>query len=595
MIRTFLLPFAAGVAGTLVLTPPVRRVALRMGVVARPSADRWHEVPVPLLGGVAIAVSALVATTVAGGLEPRMIIAFGAGIVMAAVGVVDDVHRLKPSTKLAAQIAVACGVVIAGIDVGWTGSRAVDSLLTIGWFVGITNAFNLLDNMDGLCAGVAAIAGLAFCASTLHDPRLVIAGAAIAGASGAFLVFNFKPASIFMGDAGSLFLGSTLSALPILAGAKGPRSILSTVVVPVLLLLIPIFDTTLVTVSRKLSARSASQGGKDHSSHRLVALGFSERQAVLVLYTLAAVAGFVAVGLRQSNIREILLLLFLVLLGLALLAVQLARVGVYDGRDFTSLRDTPLGRAMVEMAYKRRVVEVVLDFGLITLAYYASYVLRFDRDFALYTDLFSASLPIVIATQLISFFVAGVYRGVWRYFGPADLAVYLRAVALAVASTVIVVVYVYRFESFSRSVFIIDAMALALLLVGSRASFRFIGELAGRSRRAERRALIYGAGDGGALLVRELRNNPKYRCQPAAFLDDDLCRHGRKILGLYVIGGIEQLERAALGGEFDVLIISTEKLHPDRLAEVERVCRKVGIELLRLDFKLEPLLGGGTP
>ena len=584
-------PFLVALGAVLALTPIVRAIATAGGFVARPTSDRWHRKPVPLLGGIAIAVAAASSALMFGWYHRELLAVVTAALAMAFVGVVDDIKQLKPSTKLTAQIAVACALIAQGVQLHWTHSQIADAFLTIFWFVAITNAFNLLDNMDGLCAGVASIAALAYCGSAaLGQVELQFAGAAIAGAAAGFLVFNFKPASIFMGDGGSMFLGAMLAALPIATGSNTPRSVVFAILVPGLVVLIPIFDTAFVTISRKLSSRPASTGGRDHTSHRLVALGFSERQAVLVLWALAAAGGFVAANLRHSDLRGALLLMCLLLVGVLLLSIQLARVKVYDGEDFSLLRETRTARLLVSMAYKRRIFEVVLDLGLVTLAYYAAYILRFDDDFASYAESFNRSLPIVIAAQLGSFFVAGVYRGVWRYFSPADLAVHARAVALAVSSSVVALVLIYRFDSFSRSVFIIDAMALLLLLAGSRAFFRVVGELGSRHRTTERPAVIFGAGDGGTLLVRELRNNPKYELRPVAFFDDDERLWGRKILGLTVVGGYDRLESLLVHAPPAVLILSTDQITFPRLLQLIELARITKVPLLRLSFRLDPLV-----
>lgn len=176
------------------------------------------------------------------------------------------------------------------------------------------------------------------------------------------------------------------------------------------------------------------------------------------------------------------------------------------------------------------------------VAYYLAYVIRFDRELPSYHHLFLQSLPIVIACELLSFFVAGVYRGVWRYFSVGDLTTYLKGLAFGTLTSVIALVYLYRFEGYSRGVFVINLMALGLLAIGSRLSFRVIADLASRHQPAGRPALIYGAGDAGALLVRELRNNPKRRYLPIGFLDDDPAKLQRRILGVPVLGDLEDIE-----------------------------------------------------
>jgi UDP-GlcNAc:undecaprenyl-phosphate GlcNAc-1-phosphate transferase len=204
-------------------------------------------------------------------------------------------------------------------------------------------------------------------------------------------------------------------------------------------------------------------------------MGFSESEAVLILWALAAAGGATAILGRYSHFSEALLVGPLLLIGLGLLGIQLARVRVYDGEDFSLL----LGRAytplLVDVTYKRRIFEILLDLILTMFSYYAAYIIRFDREVGLYYGLFTQSLPIVIACQLSSLFLSGVYRGSWRYISLADLTTYAKAIALAVLSSVMVLVYVYRFEGYSRGVFVIDGMLLALLIVGSRLSFRVLG------------------------------------------------------------------------------------------------------------------------
>jgi UDP-GlcNAc:undecaprenyl-phosphate GlcNAc-1-phosphate transferase len=284
---------------------------------------------------------------------------------------------------------------------------------------------------------------------------------------------------------------------------------------------------------------------------------------------------------------ESLALGFLLLVGLVLLAIQLARVGVYNGDDFTLLRDRAFTPLLIEVTYKRRIFEVLLDTCLISIAYYLAYALRFAEDFRpLYYDLFAVSLPIVIACQLAGFFMAGVYRGVWRYITLSDLFTYLRGVLFGAGMMVLVVLYLYRFERYSRSVFIINAMLVGLLTIGSRLLVRWLGELAGRHRPSGRRALICGAGDGGALLVRELRNNPRYQCVPMGFLDDDITKRHRSIMGLRVLGGIDEAERLIRAHSPTLVIVSTEKLRPGASLTLQIACQRTGTTLMQMQFRV---------
>jgi UDP-GlcNAc:undecaprenyl-phosphate/decaprenyl-phosphate GlcNAc-1-phosphate transferase len=539
-----------------------------------------------MLGGVGIFIATALTVAIGGAVNRTAWPALVAGAGMFALGLIDDFVKLKPNTKLIGQIAVASIVVAFWPVALWTTWAATNVILAMVWIVVITNAFNLLDNMDGLCAGVAAIAAI-MCGTGPVDGSLAAYAAAVAGASAGFLVFNFKPASIFMGDGGSLFLGGSLAVLSMHGESSPETTLLSAIAVPVFLLLIPIFDSTFVTLSRLLSKRSAAQGGRDHTSHRLVAMGFSERRAVLTLYLLAAMGGAAAVLGRHSDMYGALLLGPLLLIALALFGIQLARVKVYDGEDFSLLVGQSYTPLLVNLTYKRRVFELLLDVLLVMFSYYSAYVIRFDQDFASYHPLFVQSLPIVIACHLLSFFIVGVYRGMWRYISLGDLTTYGKGIALGVLGSVAVLVYVYRFTGYSRGVFAIHAMMLALLLVGTRLSFRVIGEAAGRHRRTGRRAVVYGAGDGGAMLIRELRNNESYDYEVIGFLDDDPSKARRRVLGLPVIGGLEHLERVIAERQPEVVIVSTSKLQPARLAEIQHVCYASGTTLLRMHFSLD--------
>ena len=171
----------------------------------------------------------------------------------------------------------------------------------------------------------------------------------------------------------------------------------------------------------------------------------------------------------------------------------------------------------------------------------------------------------MIACQLVGFFAAGAYRGVWRYVSLGDLFVYMRGVLLGGLLIVLALVYLYRFEQYSRGVFMINAMVVGLLVVGSRVSFRWVGDLTARHRPSgARQALICGAGDGGALLVRELRNNPRHDCVPVGFLDDDPTKQRRSIMGLPVLGQVADAERILERRQPALVIVSTAKLRPHR-------------------------------
>jgi UDP-GlcNAc:undecaprenyl-phosphate GlcNAc-1-phosphate transferase len=590
-----LVRFLAAFVLSLAFTPLCRVIAFRTGRVAKPRGDRWHRKATPMLGGVAIFMAVLLAALVFAPLQ-KIWILLGCGSLIFLVGLVDDIVPLKPSSKLIAEIGLASLLVFLGFRLEWSHSLTGDAMLTLVWIVGITNAFNLLDNMDGLCAGVAVITGTALLAGLpLLHPLTPEAGylALVLGGVSGFLVYNFHPASIFMGDSGSLFIGLTLASLTLMAprGSGGTSGVLSTIAAPLLVLLIPIFDTMLVTVSRLGYGRRVSQGGRDHTSHRLVAIGLSERTAVLVLWVLAAFGCLIAVMWRRIGDGWSSVTAALLVLAMAIFAAYLSRIRVYEDAKLAPGEERRVTPFLIEFMFKRRVAEVLLDVCLISISYYASFRLRFegDREWPLYFQTFLRSLPLVIGVQTTVFFLVGVYRGIWRYFSLMDAVVGARGVLFGTLAIVYLIVYIYRFENYSRGVFVIYAALLVLLLVTSRASFRLISEFA-RRRQDGRRLVVYGASDAGALALGELLRSQAVTYKMLGFVDDDLDLKRLRIRGYPVLGGYDSLLSLLKGGAIDVVVVAVPLIDAARLAELEALCEDHGADLLRLHVDLEQMV-----
>jgi UDP-GlcNAc:undecaprenyl-phosphate GlcNAc-1-phosphate transferase len=308
MTTTFMLIFASALVLAIGGTPLVRRIALRLGVIDRPNARKIHVDPIPLLGGVAIYGAFIAALVLFGNrfrLNELISILVGASL-MSFLGVWDDRRGLSPLLKLLGQFLAASILVLSGVYIGTFPWQVLNIAVTLGWVVVITNAMNLLDNMDGLSGGVGAAAAIFFLLlAAMNDQYLVGAlSAALVGACFGFLIYNFNPASIFMGDAGSLFLGFVLAAVGI--KLRFPEGIeIVTWMVPVLILGLPLFDTTLVIISRlRRHLNPLTTPGRDHVSHRLVAMGYTRREAVLICYLICAGLGVVALFVTQATILE---------------------------------------------------------------------------------------------------------------------------------------------------------------------------------------------------------------------------------------------------------------------------------------------------
>src|SRR6266550_2988068 len=406
-----LLAVAASFALALVLTPVVRAFARRVGVVAKPKTDRWHKKPTAMLGGVAIWLSVVTTYIIFVQHTPYGWVIVKASSFLLLVGLVDDLIHIKPYQKLIGQVLGSSFVVYYGLSLPWTQSLPINMALAIFWLIGITNALNLLDNMDGLAAGIAIIAAGFLAVSFINTGQFTDATmlAAFAGALLGFLVYNRHPASIFMGDCGSMFVGFFLAASALLNGVGGgrSRSVVAVLAVPVLVLVVPIFDTTLVTLMRKAAGRAASQGGRDHTSHRLVALGLSERRAVWMLYAFAIAGGAIATLVRRAALDVSLAAIVAFIVVVTIVGIYLARVRVYDA-DEKSAAFTFL----INVSYKRRLFEVGLDVVLIVLAYYAAHALVFGpASQAIGWQFFLRTLPAAVALGLAALLVAGVYRG----------------------------------------------------------------------------------------------------------------------------------------------------------------------------------------
>ena len=303
-----MLIFAGAFAFALAGTPLVRKLALRVGFFDSPSARKLHTNPIPLLGGAAIYLSVVVSMLIFG----RHYLGEFLGILtaaslMAALGLWDDRIHLRSGFKLALQFIIVNGLYFSGVEIRleWL-PNWLDYLLTIVWFLGITNAVNFLDNMDGLSGGVSAIAAAFFMVIAAMNGQFLVGAlaAALFGASAGFLFYNRRPATIFMGDAGSLFLGLMLATLGIKLRFPGYSETV-TWMVPLLVLGVPIFDTGLVSVSRiRRGVNPFTTAGKDHLSHRLVGRGYSHLEAVLYIYLLSGFFGLLGIFVMHAQARE---------------------------------------------------------------------------------------------------------------------------------------------------------------------------------------------------------------------------------------------------------------------------------------------------
>ena len=565
------------------VTPVVIRLARRYGVVSAPKAERWHSRPTPLLGGIAIYLGITTSVVVFGTLTREMVGVLLGGTLIFLLGLVDDLVEIKPSTKFLGEILASCVVVYAGLGFDLIPNPFLNLFLTLSWVVGITNAFNLLDNMDGLSAGVAAISSLTtFIFSLVQGlPEIMALSLAVLGSSLGFLLFNSNPARIFMGDCGSLFLGFVLACTTILGSWEQASNLFAILAIPSLALGVPIFDTLLVTVSRVISGRGVAVGGRDHTSHRLVALGMSEKKAVLSLYALCVGLGCIAIlgllfNLIISGLITVLSIIVLAVFGLYLGQERLYRYAPAEGRGATEGKPGN-GFYSSLIRHKARILEVGIDACLISLAFVASYALRFDGAIPprLY-DQIAGTLPALLAVKLAIFYYFGLYRILWPYMDVSDLGTIAKAVLTGSVLSVLSLLALTRFDGYSRVVFVLDAFLLLVLVTGSRMLFRFFREYFAGLPRHGSRLLIFGAGDAGEMILREIRNNPDLPYQPIGFIDDDLAKAGKRIHGLPVLGGREILRDIAEKNRVDEILIAIPSLAEGERRRLIEICEGTG-------------------
>jgi UDP-GlcNAc:undecaprenyl-phosphate GlcNAc-1-phosphate transferase len=464
-------------------------------------------------------------------------------------------------------------------------------MVTLVWIIGITNAFNLLDNMDGLCAGTATVAALALAALYVrYDASAFSVALIVAGSCGAFLIYNFNPASIFMGDCGSLVIGYAIAVLSLYHGEFASSSRLSAFSVPLLILMVPLLDTTMVTIIRVLSGRKASTGGRDHTSHRLVLMGFSEKSAVLFLYGIGTVSGIAGVFVSRSDTMTSPAVIIPIVLAVTLMGIYLAQLRVYPEKEFSVLRGRKFTPVLIELTYKRQMLMVVLDLGLIAFSYYLAYRLRFDgTDFSYYFKVFLKSLPVIIAVKLAVFHFSGIYTGFWQFISTRDVFQFIRTSLLATLASITVVTILYRFNDFSKGVFVIDCIVTTVFLLSTRGSFRLFSETMKRKTLSGDQVVIYGAGRGGELLLRELLNNKSHHINPVGFIDDDPLKFGKKIQGFPILGSFDHLpmlkERYAIQG---VLLSFNGKANASAHQAAVRYCHQNGLFLRIFSIQLKP-------
>jgi UDP-GlcNAc:undecaprenyl-phosphate GlcNAc-1-phosphate transferase len=572
-------------------------------LVAAPRADRWHTRSTPLLGGSGIFAGMLAGAGVAllAGVIPanrELGGILGGCAILFTAGVVDDLVGLKPLVKISAQLGAAALVLAAGVRVQVVGNGVAATALGLLWLIGITNAFNLLDNMNGLAASLAAIACSFLAVDTLaeHVDHVVAAVAlATVFACLGFLPYNLRlqrPARVFMGDSGSQVLGFAVASLGLASSWTAAGASFATLLLPVLVLAVPILDTTLVTVVRLLEGRPVTQGGRDHTSHRLVYQGLSDRRAVVML-------AIVSTGLGATSLAyKVLDNTGLTLVGVLVTFAFLVQFGSYLADvDRAPDADSAQGLLRTLVVHRRRLVEVLVDFALIVASFTLAFMIRVDSTkLGIFRHVFDTTLPALLVARYIAFILFGLYRGVWRYAGAIDAARIFTAMVLSEAAAFLFIWATVGWHLFPRGTFLIDLLLCSFLIGAARFSERGVAHAISTfvDRQARRRVLIVGAGRSGRSLLRELRETPGQ--QVIGFVDDDPSLRHRRIQGVSIAGNLDEIGLALGRLRPDVVLVTIPNATRGRLDGIVEACARADVtcRFVRREIDIDPAVALGA-
>ena len=475
------LPFVVTFPAAVLTTAATIRIARRNNWLVHPRADRWSRTSVAKFGGVSILLTFLLAVIAFRVSKPLLTVALLTAA-MGFVGLVDDIFQLRPRWKFAAQFVIAGVAVWSGIVYSLFHNPSLNYLFTFLWILGVTNALNLLDNMDGLAAGVSVIAAGSLVVIGHSTGPMAVGLLAMAASLLGFLVFNFHPAKIFMGDTGSLAVGFFLACCAV-SEAGQVSAMFSIVFVPGLVLFLPIFDMLLVSVTRRLNGRAISAGAKDHTSHRLVMLGLSERNAVLTLYVFSVLSVVVAVLCKRvwADIGPGILALFLLTataFWFYLAKIQLPEEWLSRTNALTFLLPEFLN------SIGKRAAMVFVDAGLIVLAVFLGYVLRFDGVPHQYRGSFLWAAVFLIVVKIPLFAIFSVYRRDWAIRALRDIYPILKGSIVGSMLVVTALTYLTGFKDFSRAVFATEMILTVCLMGFVRAATRFFDDVLPRQSNA---------------------------------------------------------------------------------------------------------------
>lgn len=620
MFKINIVGFLLAMGLSLISTPPIIKLAVRIGAVDKPDYRKIHKIPTPRLGGLGIFVSFIFTLLVVEYFFPQanvlglnnklnlLLIVVSLTLVLI-IGICDDIWNLKPGRKFFFQIIAASLIYLAGFQISTITNPFTGELfhlgifsfpLTILWITGITNAFNLIDGLDGLATGIAVIAGLTIFAISLmnNDTTSAVIGMSLAGSLFGFLRFNFNPAKIFLGDSGSLFVGFLLAILSIQSSTKGSTAF--SLIIALLALGVPIIDTLMSMLRRILAWFLPGQQvkcsiakklysmflpDKRHIHHQLLASGFSQRTTVIMLYLVSSAFGICAVLVTAGRLNA-----SLIIIGLIIFLAAVARKLGY--KEMALFRNGILLKLYSLTILKHFALQFFLD----VLSIVASLTLSYTLTIATFKPVFfNPGTPELLATgsiiiiQLGAFIIEGLYKRKIILLGLGDFLKILRAVLTAVLITAFIMSFAPFLSAFSHiNIFMmLDFYFLISMVAGSRILFHALNYLFKRELVEGKKIVIYGADWKGMIALQTLLQLEQNKRIPVGFLDDDPELEGKFMNGYPIYGGHWKLEGLLRKGSVDEIVLAKDKTEFEILNRIKKITDRynVPVHVPKINFE----------
>lgn len=619
MVLSFIFAFSVTLGLSLLFTPMVMKLASYVGAMDKPNERKVHHIATPRLGGVSIFISflgglivlwlmnpSLVSTSWIFGREGLML--FAALFLVLCLGIWDDIRSLKPGQKFLVQLLLSVIVYFSGFSVsnvtnvfgsGTASLGFLDFPLTVLWIVGVTNAINLIDGLDGLATGVSLIAAMTILPISLlqGDSGTAILVLLLVAALLGFLKYNFNPAKIFLGDSGSLFLGFMLAVLSVKSSTKSSTGF--ALLVPILALGLPIMDTLLSMIRRFLHSflseksdpeklmtrlKSMFQPDSSHIHHRLIGRGLSHKNAVLTLYIVSCGLGAGAFAVTVSNSLTASLIMLVVGAATVIGVRQLKykEMAVLQNGVLLPLYDKPI--------MNHESFQVFFDLAAIVGSFLIALILSGVGSLNGLIGRDNVTLLILVsAVQLISFWLLGMYKRTFKVLGIGDVLRTLKGVISAIIGTG-VILSIMTYPSAGReqlAILIIDFFFLSLFVVGVRMSFQVLQFFSHQGNVGGKKVVIYGADSNGVLMLERMLEANIPTWTPVGFLDDNPALEGKIFNGYPVFGGQWKLQKLITEQAIDEIVLCSENIKSETMRRMRIIAKKNNVSIKRLRILFE--------